>query len=72
MSFQLRGEAVMAACDLNELKLIYKVLHSQLREVPELMETQFVIELQTFLQNRAGDDGVDVGVHGDWENWLAK
>ena len=70
MSFQERGETILAACDLAELKLIYKVLHSQLREVPALMETNFVIELQTFLQNKAGDDGVDVGIHRDWENWL--
>ena len=72
MSFQERGEAVVAAHDLAELKLIYRVLHSQLRDVPELMETNFVLELQTFLQNKAGEDGVDVGIHGDWEKWLVQ
>lgn len=70
MTFTLRGEAVAAAHDLNELKLIYRVLHKQIRNEPDLMDTHFLIELQQFLQAQAQSDGVDVTNHSHWEAWL--
>jgi len=70
MSFELRGEAVIGAHELGELKLIYRVLHRQLGEFPELMDTHFLIELQNFLQLQARTGGVDTSHHGDWDRWL--
>lgn len=70
MSFQQRGEAVVGAHSLEDLKLVYRVLHGQLRQWPELMDTTFVIELQKFLQAQAHDDGVDVSHHAAWDAWL--
>lgn len=70
MSFQERGEAIIAAHSLDELKLVYRALHTQLREFPELMDTDFVIELQQFLQSKALADGVYVSHHAAWEAWL--
>jgi len=70
MSFELRGEAVIAAMDLDELKLVYRALHSGLADHVELMDTDFLIELQAFLQQQAKKDNVDVSDHAAWDAWL--
>lgn len=70
MSFQTRGEAVIAALDRTELKLIYRVLHRHLSEHTDLMDTHFLIELQRFLHSEATREGVDVSDHGAWDRWL--
>lgn len=70
MSFEERGETVLAAVDPDELKLVYRVLHQHLSEHPDLMDTDFLIELQKYLQRRAAADGVDVADHGAWDRWL--
>jgi hypothetical protein len=54
-----------------ELKLIYQLLHARLPEKPDLMDSQLLQDLQRFLQQRAGEDGVDVSRHGEWAHWLA-
>ena len=53
MSFEQRGEAVIGAHDLKELKLVYRVLHRHLAKHTELMDTYFLIELQNFLHAQA-------------------
>lgn len=70
MSFVLRGEAVAASHTVEELKLVYRVLHAHLTEHLELMDTHFLLELQRFLQDRAIDDGVDPSDHSAWDVWL--
>ncbi len=70
MSFEERGESVVAAMELDDLKLVYRVLHGHLAEHPELMETDFLIDLQTFLHQRAEREGVDGTHHGEWDAWL--
>ena len=70
MSFEQRGEAVVAAHSVQELKLVYRVLHRHLGQHPELMDTHFLIELQSFLHRQATADGVDVANHGEWDQWL--
>lgn len=70
MSFEERADAVIAALDARELKLVYRVLHQHLGEHPELMDTDFLIELQKYLQIRAKAEGVDVADHGAWDRWL--
>jgi hypothetical protein len=72
MSFEIKGEAVIAAHCQQELKLIYRALHKQLTRFPDLMDTHFLIELQSFMQKQASADGVDVTVHAEWEAWLEK
>ncbi|MCB9851238.1 MAG: hypothetical protein H6817_11115 [Phycisphaerales bacterium] len=70
MGFERKGEAVIAAHDLDDLKLVYRVLHEGLADHVELMETAFLLELQDFLHAQAKADGVDVGDHGAWDAWL--
>jgi len=70
MSFEQRGETVIGSHALEELKLVYRVLHRHLAEHTELMDTHFLIELQNFLHTRASADGVDTANHGEWDAWL--
>lgn len=70
MSFEERGETVIGAHAVDELKLVYRVLHQHLTEHVELMDTHFLLELQRFLQRRAVADGVDPADHGAWDRWL--
>jgi len=70
MSFEDRTDAVIAALDAEELKLIYRVLHQHLAEHPDLMDTDFLIELQTYLQRNAIAAGVDIADHSAWDRWI--
>ena len=65
-----RGEAVIAAHSLDELKLVYRVLHRYLAKHTELMDTHFLIELQNVLHERASAEGVDTTDHSAWDAWL--
>jgi hypothetical protein len=55
---------------LEELKLIYRVLHRHLAQHTELLDARFFDDLQRHLQRRAQADGVDVTDHGAWDAWL--
>jgi hypothetical protein len=55
---------------LAEQKLIYRVLHASLMDHPELMDSEFLQDLQRSLQRQAQADGVDVADHGAWDEWL--
>lgn len=55
---------------LSELKLLYRVLHGQIRNHLDLMDSRFFLELQNHLQKTAQSQGVDVGDHGAWDTWL--
>lgn len=55
---------------VNELKLVYRILHKNLPNHIELMDAEFLSDLQSLLQQRATQDGVDVGDHGAWDSWL--
>jgi len=55
---------------LEELKLIYRVLHGSLMENVALLDAHFFTDLQTYLHRRAQAEGVDVGDHGAWDVWL--
>ena len=57
---------------LSELKLIYSILHSQVLNKPDLMDSDLMQDLQTFLQSGASKDGVDVSDHGAWDIWLSQ
>ena len=58
------------AYDHDELKLIYRVLHANLMDNLALMDSDFFSELQAWLQGLARVEGVDVGDHGQWDDWL--
>lgn len=68
--FKKQGKLVHGEHQLDELKLVYRVLHSGIARHPELMDSDFLIDLQGFLQRQAQADGVDVTDHGAWEDWL--
>jgi hypothetical protein len=55
---------------LAEQKLIYRILHASLIEHPELMDSEFLHDLQRNLQKQAQAEGVDVADHGAWDAWL--
>lgn len=55
---------------LEDLKLVYRILHRHLAEHPELMDSPFLEELQTYLYERAQEEGVDVSHHTEWDIWL--
>lgn len=57
---------------LSELKLIYRLLHASLQTHPELMDSQLLHDLQTALQRRAREEGVDVSAHAKWAAWLGE
>ncbi len=60
----------LAAFDLDELKLVYRVLHAHLMEHLELMDAAIFQELQDWLQLVAAQQGIDVGDHAQWDAWL--
>jgi len=55
----------------DELKLIYRILHENLAGNPELMDSDLLNDLQTLLQKKARQDGVDVSLHSQWAAWLS-
>ena len=55
---------------LTERKLIYGALHAALMEQPDLMDSEFLHDLQRSLRKPAHAEGVDVADHGAWDAWL--
>jgi len=55
---------------LTDLKRIYRTLHGQLQQDFELMDSEFLQDLQTLLQTAATAEGVDVSLHVQWDAWL--
>lgn len=62
----------MTINDLSELKTTYRVLHRNLTEYPELIDLEFLDDLQRHLQGAATADGIDISDHGAWDAWLMK
>ena len=56
--------------ELADLKRIYRTLHARLQEDFELMDSDLLHDLQTYLQDQAREDGTDVSVHAQWSAWL--
>src|SRR5207248_2129830 len=61
----------LTAFATEDLKLVYRVLHANLLDQPDLMDSEFLNELQLWLQTLAKIDGVDIGNHARWDAWLA-
>jgi hypothetical protein len=67
---QCLREIAMRNYPLEERKLVYRVLHSHIREHPELMDCSLMDDLQRDLQGEAQAEGVDVTDHQAWAKWL--
>ncbi len=57
---------------VTELKLIYQVLHSQIQQNFDLMDSNLLQDIQTILQSQAANDGIDVSLHSEWSLWLSQ
>ena len=55
---------------LAELKLVYRMLHAQLTECPELLDSELLLDLQKHLQLQARREGVDPTDHAQLDRWL--
>lgn len=55
---------------LEDLKRIYQYLHAELPTNPQLMDSELLHDLQTFLQQQAQKQGIDVSLHAQWASWL--
>jgi hypothetical protein len=60
----------LSAYAISDLKLIYQMLHERLPSDPMLMDSELLQDLQTYLQQQARDDGIDVSLHAQWSSWL--
>lgn len=56
--------------EISELKVVYRSLHAHLMDHLELMDTDFLTNLQSWLQHVAAQQGVDVSNHAAWDAWL--
>ena len=56
--------------DISDLKLIYQMMHDRLPSDPMLMDSDLLQDLQTYLQQQASKDGIDVSLHAQWSGWL--
>ena len=59
-----------SAFDSTDLKLIYRSLHGSLMDNIELMDSEFLQELQSWLRSVASSQGVDTSDHAQWDRWL--
>jgi hypothetical protein len=55
---------------LAERKLIYRILHAALKKNTDLMDSEFLHDVQRSLQKQAQADGGDIADHGAWDAWL--
>lgn len=55
---------------ISDLKLVYQMLHERLPHDPMLMDSELLQDLQTYLQQQARNEGIDVSMHAQWAGWL--
>tara|TARA_Y100000310_G_scaffold337381_1_gene424321 strand:- start:586 stop:801 length:216 start_codon:yes stop_codon:yes gene_type:complete len=60
-----------AAFDATDLKLVYRTLHGSLMGNIDLMDSEFLEQLQTWLRTVASADGINTSDHSQWDAWLA-
>lgn len=70
MSFNIEKNMISMSANLDEMKLVYRVLHKHLTENLDLMDSIFLENLQSALQEKAQQQGVDIGHHSAWDLWL--
>jgi hypothetical protein len=64
------NENLTLSGSVQDLKLVYRVLHAHLTEHVELVDSELFSSLQSVLQQCAKADGVDVTDHEAWDVWL--
>lgn len=70
MAFTQQGDSYSFESSVEDMKLVYRILHWHMRDHLELMDCDFMDELQLALQKKAQNEGVDIGHHGAWDLWL--
>ena len=70
MPIETKEDAFSVDASVEDMKLVYRVLHRHMAAHLELMDCDFMDKLQTALQKEAQAQGVDVGHHGAWDLWL--
>ena len=63
MTFDVKENSARFEASIEDLKLVYRVLHRHLGENLDLMECDFFDALQSALQQKAQGEGVDIGHH---------
>jgi hypothetical protein len=61
---------VFQGYSVEELKLVYRVLHGRLTEQPELIDSDLLADLQAHLHFLAVEQGVDPTDHAALDTWL--
>jgi hypothetical protein len=56
--------------DLKEWKVIYLTLYNSILKTPEIIDLEFMSDLQKYLQGKAEKIGLDPLDHDTWINWL--
>jgi hypothetical protein len=60
----------LEAYSINELKLIYHLLHTQIPQHTQLISSDLLQDLQDYLLQQAKNEGIDVAAHKEWDSWL--
>ncbi len=68
-------DRIELALTLSQIKKLYRALFRQLHQggagaLDEFDEDDMLITLQTYLQRRAREAGVDATIHEEWERFL--
>lgn len=64
------GTKSLAQYPVEELKLIFRVLHAGLTDNVELMDSSLLDDLQALLHQKATAEGVDPTDHAALDRWL--
>jgi hypothetical protein len=71
---EIPGQPIELGMSLEQLKKIYLALfhrlHSDFSAIDELDADDMLLTIQTFLQRKAREAGVDCTNHADWEAFL--
>ena len=67
MSFNIEKNEILMSANIEEMKLVYRVLHKHITENLELMDSMFLENLQSILQEKAQKEGIDIGHHSAWD-----
>ena len=70
VSFNMEKNEILMSANIEEMKVVYRVLHKHITENLELMDSMFLENLQSTLQEKAQKEGIDIGHHSAWDLWL--
>jgi len=71
MEIKAEGDKVFLCCTLSEAKLLYRALFRTIDlQSGEIDEHNLIMPLQSFLHQKAVEQGVDISDHSRWEDFL--